>query len=154
MIRYAETGDIPALTRLLLQVAEVHHRARPDIFKSGKKYSEQDLAALLSDASRPILVFTDEADTVRGYAFCVLECYKDDILRADCKTLYIDDLCVDETVRGQGIGRALYAAVLQLARELECYNVTLNVWSANESAVRFYESLGLRAQKIGMEVIL
>ena len=70
------------------------------------------------------------------------------------KTLYIDDLCVDETCRGQHIGRSLYNAALAMAREKGCYNVTLNVWSCNPTALRFYESLGLKPQKIGMEQIL
>lgn len=72
----------------------------------------------------------------------------------DMTTLYLDDLCVDEACRGQQVGRALYEAVLDLARSMGCYNLTLNVWSCNESAMRFYEKLGLKPQKVGMEVIL
>ncbi|MDE5678973.1 MAG: GNAT family N-acetyltransferase, partial [Lachnospiraceae bacterium] len=72
----------------------------------------------------------------------------------DMTTLYIDDLCVDENLRGRHVGRALYEAVLAFARTQGCYNVTLNVWSCNESALRFYEACGLKPQKVGMEVIL
>ena len=72
----------------------------------------------------------------------------------DIKTIYIDDLCVDENLRGQHIGRALYDSVLAFAREQGCYNVTLNVWCCNEKAMKFYEACGLKPQKIGMEVIL
>ena len=72
----------------------------------------------------------------------------------DIKTLYIDDLCVDEAMRGKHIGRELYEAAVALARESGCYNLTLNVWSCNPSALRFYEKCGLLPQKIGMEVIL
>ena len=69
-------------------------------------------------------------------------------------TLYIDDLCVDEKSRGQHIGRAIYEYVLKFAKENGCYNVTLNVWACNESAMKFYEKCGLSVQKIGMEKIL
>ena len=72
----------------------------------------------------------------------------------DIKTLYIDDLCVDEKFRGKGVGKELYEAALSLAKEKGCYNLTLNVWSCNESAIHFYESMGLIPQKIGMEMIL
>ena len=72
----------------------------------------------------------------------------------DIKTLYIDDLCVDERIRGKGIGRKLYAAAVALAKETGCYNVTLNVWSCNPTAQRFYESLGMKPLKIGMEQVL
>ena len=72
----------------------------------------------------------------------------------DIKTLYIDDLCVDEARRGQHIGKSLYEYVLRFARENGFYNVTLNVWSLNESAMKFYEACGLVPQKVGMEKIL
>lgn len=72
----------------------------------------------------------------------------------DIKTLYIDDLCVDENVRGRHIGTALYEYVLSYAKQNGFYNVTLNVWADNPGAVKFYEKIGLRVQKIGMEKIL
>lgn len=70
------------------------------------------------------------------------------------KTLYIDDLCVDETLRGQHIGKTLYNFVVGFAKESGCYNLTLNVWSCNQSAMRFYEKCGLKPQKVGLELIL
>ena len=91
---------------------------------------------------------------VKGYAFCVFKQHLNDTCVTDIKTLYIDDLCVDEHCRGQHIGRQLYEFVLQFAKESGCYNVTLNVWSCNPSAIKFYESCGLVPQKIGMEHIL
>ena len=72
----------------------------------------------------------------------------------DFTTLYLDDLCVDENCRGRRVGSALYEAVLALARRTGCYNVTLNVWSCNPGAMRFYEQCGLQQQKIGMEIVL
>ena len=72
----------------------------------------------------------------------------------DIRTLYIDDICVDETFRGSGAGRALYEAVLAYATDSGCYNITLNVWSCNPGAQRFYEAMGLKPQKICMETIL
>ena len=72
----------------------------------------------------------------------------------DVKTLYIDDICVREDCRGQGIGAALYRHVTGYAREKGFYNVTLNVWSCNPGALKFYEAMGMQKQKIGMEQIL
>ena len=154
MIRMAKEGDIPRISDLLAQVCLVHHEGRPDIFKAGRKYDEEELRALLQDESRPILVSTDEAGAVQGYCFCILQQYVGHGVMTDIRTLYIDDLCVDETLRGQHMGRALYEAAVRLAREKGCYNLTLNVWSCNTAALRFYEAMGLTPQKICMEQIL
>ena len=154
-IRRAINQDMEDINRLLLQVCLVHHRGRPDLFKYGaKKYTDEQLRALIADDSRPIFVAVGEDDHVAGYAFCVFQQHTGDNILTDIRTLYIDDLCVDENRRGQHLGSQLYPYVLDFARENGCYNVTLNVWSCNEAAMKFYEACGLKPQKVGMEVIL
>ena len=154
-IRMAEEKDIPRIHELLSQVAMVHHRGRPDLFKCGqRKYTDDQLRDILRDPKRPIFAAADEDDRLLGYAFCIFQQHQDDNILTDIKTLYIDDLCVDETLRGRHVGSAIYEAVLDFAREQGCYNVTLNVWSCNESAMKFYQKCGLKPQKVGMEVIL
>lgn len=154
-IRRAQEKDMKQIDKLLFQVCLVHHNGRPDLFKYGaRKYTDEQLTAIIHDDDRPIFVAVDEQDCVLGYAFCVFQQHPDDNILTGIKTLYIDDLCVDEMLRGQHIGRALYEAVLRFAKEQGCYNVTLNVWSCNESAMRFYESCGLKPYKVGMETIL
>ena len=154
MVRRAKEKDISKIGDLLSQVDLVHHNGRPDIFKIGRKYSDSELIILLKDENRPILVSVDENDEVMGYCFCIFQQHIDNSVLTDIKTLYIDDLCVDEKLRGKHIGKELYEAAVRLAMESGCYNLTLNVWSCNKSAMRFYESCGLTAQKVGMEVIL
>ena len=154
MIRFATEKDIPKLGDLLCQVCLVHHKGRPDIFNAGRKYTDEELHDLLTDPTRPILVAVDESDAVQGYCFCIYQQVVGYSSLTDIKTLYIDDLCVDETLRGQHVGTTLYEAALALARENGCYNVTLNVWSCNPSAMRFYERMGMTPQKIYMEQIL
>ena len=154
MIRRACEKDIPKIENLLLQVCLVHHNGRPDVFKVGTKYSEDELKILIKDDKRPILVSVDDNDDVMGYCFCIFQQHVNNFVLTDIKTLYIDDLCVDEVLRGKHIGKELYEAAVRLAKESGCYNLTLNVWSCNPSAMRFYESQGLLPQKVVMELIL
>lgn len=156
VIRRAQEKDMDGINRLLVQVLHVHHKGRPDLFQGGhkKKYTDEQLKKIIHDDMTPVLTAVDEQDQVLGYAFCIFKQYLNDNILTDIKTLYIDDLCVDEKLRGQKIGKQLYEEVLKLAREAGCYNVTLNVWSCNEGAMRFYEKCGLKPQKTGMETIL
>ena len=155
IIRCAEEKDIEQINKLLVQVNSIHHRGRPDLFKSGKKkYTDEELRKIMSDCDTPVLVAADDKDRVLGYAFCIFQQHRDSHILTDIKTLYIDDLCVDEGQRGNGVGKVIYDAVVRLAKEQGCYNVTLNVWCCNESAMTFYEKCGLKPQKVGMEMIL
>ncbi len=154
-IRKAGKEDIPGLVKLLEQVLTVHHNGRPDLFKADtRKYTDEELLEILADPARPVFVAADESETVLGYAFCVFQQHVDDNILTDIKTLYIDDLCVDEACRGKHIGTALYEYVLDYAKKEGCYNVTLNVWSCNTDAMKFYEACGLTPYKVGMEKIL
>lgn len=153
MVRRANKGDIQGLTDLLYQADAVHHGIRPDLFKGNTpKYDEQQLEAILDDESKPIFVYDD--GKVLGHAFCQMTEVKNHRLLQDIKTLYIDDICVDEHARGKHIGKALFDYVREFAQSSGCNNITLNVWEGNDSAMSFYRSMGLRVQKTGMEMTL
>ena len=113
-----------------------------------------EIAAITISSFGESFVAVDEADKVLGYAFCVFQQHINNNILTDVKTLYIDDLCVEEALRGQHIGKQLYEYVLAFAKGQGCYNVTLNVWACNESAMRFYQKCGLLPQKVGMEKII
>ena len=151
-IRRAEERDVGRLNDLLYQVHAVHAKGRPDIFRSGnKKYTSEELLVILKNDETPVFVATNEDDFVLGYAFCIYEEHKGELSLMDRKTLYIDDLCVDEACRGQHIGSALYEYVLEESRRTGCAAVTLNVWCLNEGAMKFYEKCGMTPLKIVME---
>ena len=153
MIRKANQEDIKRVIELLHQVNMVHHVLRPDLFKPHTtKYNEQELTSLLKDENKPIFVYVD--GIVLGYAFCQVSEVKDNQLLEDIKTLYIDDICVDENARGKHIGKALYEHVRNYAESIGCNNITLNVWEGNDPACHFYKDMGMQVQKTTMEIIL
>ena len=154
-VRRATAGDIDRILELLVQVDMVHHNGRPDLFKGpATKYSAGQLEAIICDDETPVFVCEDENGKILGHAFCIHRYQKEDNVLTDISTLYIDDICVDEKSRGSGVGRALYSHVLDYAKEKKFYNITLNVWSCNPGAAKFYEAMGMRPQKITMETIL
>ena len=153
MIRKASNKDIQRIIELLHQVNMVHHMIRPDLFKPHTtKYNEQELEAMFNDDSKPVFVYDD--GEVLGYAFCQTTEVKDNLLLEDNKSLYIDDICVDEKARGKHVGKALYEYVRDYARSIGCHNITLNVWEGNNPAISFYKNMGMKVQKTTMEIIL
>lgn len=155
MIRNAKITDFPGISSLLEQVLMVHYDLRPDLFIANtKKYTEAQFAELLSDPDTPVFVFTDDDGRILGHAFCALKNYTDFGNMVPHKSLYIDDICVDENCRGRHIATALLEFVKDYAKELGCYNITLNVWEGNRPARSFYEAMGMGIQKTTMEMIL
>lgn len=154
-IRRANKKDIPKLIELLGQVLQIHADIRPDIFISGTtKYTNDELKEMLKDETTPIYVAVDENDTCLGYAFCQLKEQPFSNNMVQFKSLFIDDLCVDKSTRGQHVGERLFEHVKNEAKRMGCYEVTLNVWAGNTSAEKFYEKMGLKTKERQMEYIL
>ncbi len=154
-IRRAKEKDIPRLMELLGQVLQIHADIRPDIFIAGTtKYTKEELLTMIKDDTKPIFVAADESDTCMGYAFCQLKEQPFSNNMVPFTSLFIDDLCVDASTRGQHVGESLFAYVKNEAKRLGCYEVTLNVWSGNTSAEKFYEKMGLKTKERQMEYIL
>ena len=151
-IRKANERDIAGINKLLYQVHRIHAEGRPDIFRLGnKKYNDDELCAILACDTTPIFVAVNDEEKVLGYAFCIYQETKGNPSLCDRKTVYIDDLCVDATERGQHIGTALYDYVKEEAQKEGCSAVTLNVWCLNAGAMRFYEKCGMKPLKVVME---
>lgn len=155
MIRRAETKDLDAIMSLLHQVNDVHAEGRPDLFVKGHtKYTPEETLQVIENPMSPVFVFVNDEQMVVGYCFCIIQDHTNERHLAPIKTLYIDDLCVDGNSRGKHIGSQLYNHVRCYAKANGFHNITLNVWTCNPFASHFYESIGLRPYKIGMEEIL
>jgi ribosomal protein S18 acetylase RimI-like enzyme len=61
--------------------------------------------------------------------------------------LFLYELGVDEPARRQGVGRALVAALADLARERGCYGMWTGTESTNAAALATYRSAGARASE-------
>ena len=151
-IRRAKKEDIARLSDLLSQVLEIHAKLRPDLFMSGTtKYNQEQLEEMINNDTKPIYVAVIN-DYVVGYAMCQIRVPTSNMY--PIKVFHLDDLCVDEKYRKQGIGEALYQKVVETAKDNNCYEVTLNVWPGNDAALKFYEKMGMKTRSVFMEHIL
>lgn len=154
-IRRAKEQDIDAILRLLHQVLDIHAQLRPDLFRAGTtKYGREELTEKLKEEKQPIYVAIGEQEEVLGYLFCVIKEAEASSNTVPNKSIYIDDLCVDETVRGMQVGRRLFEYLKEEAKKEGCYEITLNVWEGNDNARSFYEKMGMKVQKTTMEYII
>ena len=154
-IRRAEERDIKDIMRLLVQVNDVHAEGRPDIFVRGMtKYDEEGLCRIISNPDTPVFVASDEDGNMAGYCFCIVEDHSAYVNLKPIKTLYIDDLCIDEKMRGKHVGQRIFEYVKAYATKNGFYNLTLNVWTCNPGAKAFYEAMGMKEMKTVMEKVV
>ena len=151
-VRLAEEKDIDRISELLVQIGKLHHEARPDIFNlATPKFSAVDLCEIFEAPHKFILVAVDNADIVQGHLFCHTRESDGQGVIAKIKTMWVEDLCIDENCRGAGVGTLLFDALEELAREKGCDSITLNVWEFNESAINFYRKNGMSIQRFTLE---
>ncbi len=155
LIRKAKYGDTKQLLNLLSQVLELHAEIRPDIFIPGTtKYTESELKSIIDNENSPIFVAVNDHDIISGYAFCQLRQQPFSNNMIPFKSLFIDDLCIDSSARGQHIGKQLFDYIKAEAKKLGCYEVTLNVWNGNDKAIGFYKAMGMKIKEMQLEYIL
>ncbi len=155
IIRKAKDKDAKDIIRLLSQVLEIHAVIRPDIFISGTtKYTEQEVIDIINDENRLTFVVADDNDKVIAYALCIIQEQPFLNNMVAFKSLFIDDLCVDQSARGQKIGSKLFNYVKNEAKKMGFYELTLNVWEGNDSAKSFYDKMGMKTKESQLELIL
>ncbi|MBO4449829.1 MAG: GNAT family N-acetyltransferase [Clostridiales bacterium] len=155
-VRRAVTKDIPEIARLLYQVNNVHADIRPDLFVHDlRKYTDEEIAVIIKDDETPVFVCFEDvnSDKLLGYCFAVFE-RKHGHSVTPVKTLYLDDICVDEKERGRHVATEIFEHVKEFAVKSGCYDITLNVWEGNDGAKAFYEAMGFKVLKYGMEIVL
>ena len=151
-VRPARRTDADQVILLLEDISKFHAAFRPDIFAESVKYTKEQFEEILNDINRPVLVAADNDDRVVGYAFCAQVTYENHSVFLNRRTFYIDDFCVNEEYRGTGAAKLLMDECFVLAKNMDCDDITLNVWEFNKRAIAFYEKCGFKTQRRGMEL--
>lgn len=150
-IRKANINDVNGINALLYQVQDVHANGRPDIFIKGtKKFKDEELIEVLN--GNGLIFYVYEANKkILGYICIKIIIESESFSKYARKELYIEDLCVDENYRHQGIAKELYDYIIELAKREGCSHITLNVWELNKNAKEFYKKMGMNPLKTIME---
>lgn len=150
-IRKANINDAYGINALLYQVQDVHANGRPDIFIKGtKKFKDEELIEILN--GNDLIFYVYEANKkILGYICIKIIIESESFSKYARKELYIEDLCVDENYRHQGIAKELYDYIIELAKKEGCSHITLNVWELNKNAKEFYKKMGMNPLKTIME---
>lgn len=150
-IRNMTLDDYKEVDRLMAQVHKIHVEGRPDLYVDVDHiYSMEQFREMVENEDM-ISVVAEINETIVGICFVSLRARTCMVKR---RTAYMDDLCVDDSYRGKGIGKQLYLYVKERAKEMGAERLDLMVWDFNENARKFYESMGMKPQRYIMEEYL
>jgi len=151
MLELARPNDRAAIEALAQQIHRMHVNWRPDIYELADEMWPQ---SRFDDAlsSRQLFV-AKKADTVVGYVLVKVRNY-DIVGHTKRRVLLVDEICVDESRRNQGIGTEMMIEVRAIAKAFGCTDMQLGVYPQNNEALAFYQKCGFRIRSIDMQMKL
>ena len=149
MLELARESDWEAIKRLSCQIHDLHAGWRPDIFRFCQAPYPRE--KFLEDIQKR-MVYTAKLQGVTVGFVALSTRQKGGPGVVEKKQLILDSICVDEGLRGQGIGKQMVSDVRALAKAFGCQEVLLGVHPENDSAVGFYQKCGFRIRSIMMDM--
>lgn len=153
MIRKIVEEDYEELRKLVYQVHELHYSNRPDIYIDGNPLPLEYFNGILNDTTALNYVYVED-NKILGLLMATKKNNRA-ILISKKRTIYfIEDIVVDKNSRRKGIGKKLYYFLKEQASKEKIDAIELNVWAFNESAIKFYESLGMSVKNMKFEQLI
>ena len=132
-VRRADIADAPELSRLIYSLAEYEK-------KSDKCTATPESVAAMMKEPNGLLGIIAEADG-KAVGMAVYSIYRLATFSGK-RVLYIEDIYIEESFRGNGLGRRLFDEIIRTAKELQCIKIEWKCLSWNTPAQKFYHSIG------------
>ena len=148
MLELATIADREAVEVLARQVHAMHVAWRPDIYEMPEQlYPEERFLEVIRERQ----LYVAKINTVVvGYALLKMRHYDwPGVVKR--KVMLIDELCVHESCRNQGIGKQIMNDAWALAKAFRCTDLQLGVYPQNDDAVGFYQKCGFTIRSIDMQ---
>lgn len=151
IIRDMTVKDFEGVNELMKEVHAIHVENRPDLYidleePCSKKQFEEDV-----NNENIISILAEEENQILGICFVS---FREKTCMVEKRTAYMDDLCVGNKYRKQGIGTKLFYYAQEQAKRMGAERLDLMVWGFNEAAYHFYDKLDMNVQRYIMEKIL
>lgn len=136
----ADCRTVPATvevaTKVTPELVEAFARLIPQLSSSNPPPTEAELAELVGSPATTLFVARGQEGSIAGtLTLCTFRIPTG--IRA-----WIEDVVVDDAVRGQGVGKALTLAALDEAQRTGARTVDLTSRPSREAANRLYQGLG------------
>ncbi len=148
MLELAILADREAIEAMAQQVHNLHVSWRPDAYEAVPELYPQ---TRFDEAVRQRQLYTAKlGGVVVGYVLLTIRTVEG-LGRKKRKIMLVDEICVEESCRFQGIGKEMMGDAQVLARAFGCDGLQLGVDPHNDVAVGFYQKCGFQISSINMK---
>ena len=151
MLELARETDWDAVKALSLQMHQQRVSWRPDLYVACQEPYPRE--KFLEDIRQRMVYLVRMEQVVAGYVVLSMQ-KKDGPGMISRKVMCLEAICVEESIRGHGLGKEMMADVRALARAFGCKEISLRVHAENDPAVGFYQKCGFRIRTINMDMKL
>ncbi len=153
-VRLARENELERVNELRKQVNDIHVAGKPDVFKPGfDEVLQNHIYTIWNDPEQSIAV-AEKDGVICGFAVLHHINRPESPFMKERDFLDIDEFCVDEAFRRQGIASEMIAFIRGFAKEKGFHRIELNMWEFNQDALAFYEAAGFRTFRRYMEMFI
>ncbi len=145
-IRLARLEDYPGFLSVARETHEFHVSLLPDIFGSVEVAVPEEYFAGMVMGDESCIPLAEREEEIVGYATLQIRHATRDI-QVPRAYGFIDNFGVSAGARGTGVGRLLFEACCERAKAMGASSLDLDCWEVNQSAIRFYERMGMRVSR-------
>ena len=153
-VRWARENELERVNELRMQVNALHVAGKPEVFKPGFPEELRNyIYAIHKDPEQFITVAVKDG-TICGFAVLHHINRPENPFMKERDFLDIDEFCVDEAFRRQGIASEMIAFIREFAKGKGFHRIELNMWEFNQEALAFYEASGFQTFRRYMEMFI
>ena len=153
-VRLANENELVRVNELRRQLYDFHASVKPEVFKPGSSKELQDsIYAAWNDPEQEIAI-AEQNGEICGYAVLHHINRPEHPVMLEQDFLNVDEICVDEAFRGQGVASAMINFIRDFAVKKGFHRIELFVWEFNQKAIGLYENAGFSTFRYNMEMII
>ncbi|MGF2615844.1 GNAT family N-acetyltransferase [Rossellomorea aquimaris] len=152
IIREAGLKDYSSLKPLHKEVHDIHAEARPDKYKRTEETLDKTYYdELISSSDSKVYIVEDQGE-IAGFTILKKTWPPKWDIKVQAPVVFMHDLGVKDSYRRRGIARLLFEKAVEFTKECGAVSLELGVWEFNQSAIDFYEKMGMTTQARKMEI--
>ena len=153
-VRRARENELERVNELRMQVNALHVAGKPEVFKPGFPDELRNYIYAIHKDPEQFIAVAEKDGTICGFAVLHHINRPENPFMKERDFLDIDEFCVDEAFRRQGIASEMIAFIREFAKEKGFHRIELNMWEFNQDALAFYEAAGFQTFRRYMEMFI